>query len=52
MNRPPPYFPQSQLTPPDPNRYRKFKFIVGLSIVGFLIVLGALGYGIYRFFIN
>lgn len=50
MNRPPPYFPQSQLTPPDPNRYRKFKAVVALIIVGVLVVLGAIGYGIYHFF--
>ncbi|MGI9090819.1 MAG: hypothetical protein ACR2GG_06930 [Gemmatimonadaceae bacterium] len=48
MNRPPPYFPQSQLTPPDPNRYRKFKAVVALVIVGVLIVLGAISYGIYH----
>lgn len=48
MNRPPPYFPQSQLTPPDPNRYRKFKAVVGLVIFVGLLILGAIGYGIYH----
>lgn len=47
MNRPPPYFPQNQLSPPDPNRYRKFKII--LALAGLLLVLGGAGviYGIY-----
>lgn len=48
MNRPPPYFPQNQLSPPDENRYRKFKLIVAaIGIVLFLVLAGA-GYGIYR----
>ena len=47
MNRPPPYFPQNQLSPPDDKRYRKFKLFVGLSIVLLLVLLGAIGYGIY-----
>lgn len=51
MNRPPPYFPQNQLSPPDEKRYKKFKVIVGLMIFGLIILLGAVGYGIY-FFIN
>jgi hypothetical protein len=47
MNRPPPYFPQNQLSPPDENRYRKFKMIVaGVGILLFLILIG-LGVGIY-----
>ncbi|NNE97735.1 MAG: hypothetical protein HKN25_01810 [Pyrinomonadaceae bacterium] len=32
--RPPPYFPQSSLSPNDENRYRKFKLIVGALIAG------------------
>lgn len=48
MNKPPPYFPQNQLSPPDEKRYRKFKLIVGLVIFGLLILLGAVGYGIYH----
>lgn len=47
MNRPPPYFPQNQLSPPDENRYRKFKLIIGGLAVLILLVIGAVGYGIY-----
>lgn len=47
MNRPPPYFPQNQLSPPDENRYRKFKLIVAGSAIIALIVLGLVGYGLY-----
>ncbi len=46
-HRPPPYFPQSQLSPPDPNRYKKFKGIVALVILGALALLIAVGYGLY-----
>ncbi|MBX7054953.1 MAG: hypothetical protein K1X36_08350 [Pyrinomonadaceae bacterium] len=47
MNRPPPYFPQNQLSPPDENRYRKFKFVVaGLILLLIGLVVGA-GVGIY-----
>jgi hypothetical protein len=47
MNRPPPYFPQNQLSPPDENRYRKFKMIVaGASVIVLLILIG-LGVGVY-----
>ena len=42
MDRPPPYFPQSSLSPKDENRYRKFKIIVGiLAAAGILILIGA-----------
>jgi hypothetical protein len=47
MNRPPPYFPQNQLSPPDEKRYRKFKLIVGLLIFGLILLLAGVGYGIY-----
>lgn len=47
MNRPPPYFPQNQLSPPDEKRYRKFKFFVGLSIFVLVLVLAGVGYGVY-----
>ena len=45
---PPPYFPQSSLSPPDPNRYRKFKLVVGGIAVLFLVILAlAITGGIY-----
>ncbi len=47
MNRPPPYFPQNQLSPPDEKRYRKFKLIIGILAVVLLAVVGAIGYGLY-----
>ena len=47
MDRPPPYFPQNQLSPPDPNRYRKFKAVVAMIIVGAILLIGAIGYGLY-----
>lgn len=47
MNRPPPYFPQNQLSPPDENRYRKFKLIIGVVIfLASLLIIG-LGIGAY-----
>ncbi|MEO6590434.1 MAG: hypothetical protein ABIP06_14140 [Pyrinomonadaceae bacterium] len=52
MNRPPPYFPQNQLSPPDEKRYKKFKIIVGLMIFGLILLLGAAGYGIYYLISN
>lgn len=40
---PPPYFPQSSLSPPDERRYRKFKLIVtGLVILLLAIAGGAI----------
>lgn len=40
---PPPYFPQSSLSPPDEKRYRKFKLaIVGVALLVLLIIGGAL----------
>lgn len=47
LNRPPPYFPQNQLSPPDENRYRKFKLIVALLALLLIGLLAGLGYGIY-----
>ncbi|MGI8555569.1 MAG: hypothetical protein ACR2LT_04330 [Pyrinomonadaceae bacterium] len=47
MNKPPPYFPQGQLSPPDPNRYKKFKRTVALVIIGFLLILVSAGIGIF-----
>jgi hypothetical protein len=47
MNRPPPYFPQNQLSPPDENRYKRFKFVVaGLIVLLIALIVGA-GVGIY-----
>jgi hypothetical protein len=38
---PPPYFPQSSLSPPDEKRYRKFKLAVaGIALLVLLIVAG------------
>ncbi|HQU85629.1 MAG TPA: hypothetical protein PKY59_21015 [Pyrinomonadaceae bacterium] len=47
MNRPPPYFPQNQLSPPDENRYRKFKLIVAASVLALILILVGAGVGIY-----
>jgi hypothetical protein len=47
MNRPPPYFPQNQLSPPDEKRYRKFKLMVGAGIVAALLIVAAIGFGLY-----
>jgi len=39
---PPPYFPQSSLSPPDENRYRKFKLVIfGVGALVLLIVAAA-----------
>ncbi len=45
---PPPYFPQSSLAPPDKNRYRKFKLIVAVIIIGLILLLGGLTYGVWK----
>lgn len=47
LNRPPPYFPQNQLSPPDENRYRKFKFVVAGIILAAIALLTGIGAGIY-----
>jgi hypothetical protein len=47
MNRPPPYFPQNQLSPPDEKRYRKFKLIVGLLAAVLILIVAGAAYGIY-----
>ncbi|HET7114360.1 MAG TPA: hypothetical protein VFI57_11995 [Pyrinomonadaceae bacterium] len=44
---PPPYFPQSSLSPPDKNRYRKFKLVAVLLSVVLVAVIGAAGLGIW-----
>ncbi|HYW69840.1 MAG TPA: hypothetical protein VE961_02325 [Pyrinomonadaceae bacterium] len=43
---PPPYFPQSSLSPPDQNRYRKFKLIVAGIVLLLLLMLGGAVTGI------
>jgi len=44
MNRPPPYFPQNQLSPPDDKRYRNFKIIVAAIGIGLFVIIAALIY--------
>lgn len=44
---PPPYFPQGSLSPPDPNRYRKFKLIVAAVVIVLSLLLVGVGIGIY-----
>lgn len=47
MNRPPPYFPQNQLSPPGEKRYRNFKLVVAGLALALVIIVAAAGYGIY-----
>ena len=47
MDRPPPYFPQNQLSPGDENRYKKFKLVIGLLIFAAVLILIGAGVGIY-----
>jgi uncharacterized membrane protein len=47
MDRPPPYFPQSQLSPASDKRYKKFKLFVALAIFGLILLLIGVGVGIY-----
>lgn len=47
LNRPPPYFPQNQLSPPDDKRYAKFKLVIIGLIVGLLVILCGLVVGGY-----
>jgi hypothetical protein len=37
---PPPYFPQSSLSPPDEHRYRKFKLMIAAIVILLLAILG------------
>lgn len=46
MNRPPPYFPQNQLSPPSEKKYRRFKILVGIGIAALIAVLIGAGVGI------
>jgi len=43
---PPPYFPQSSLSPPDEKRYRRFKLMVAGAIIAILLIIGGLITGI------
>lgn len=43
---PPPYFPQSSLSPPDGKRYRKFKMVVAGVIFSVLAAVGGAVVGI------
>jgi hypothetical protein len=43
---PPPYFPQSSLSPPDKNRYKKFKLVVFGLILLLLVLIGGLVMGL------
>ncbi|MBA3770144.1 MAG: hypothetical protein H0X08_06575 [Blastocatellia bacterium] len=47
LNRPPPYFPQNQLSPADDKRYRNFKLIVGGLVILAVVLVTAIGFGIY-----
>jgi F0F1-type ATP synthase membrane subunit c/vacuolar-type H+-ATPase subunit K len=47
MKRPPPYFPQSSLAPQSEQRYKKFKLIIAAIVVGLLLLLAGIGFGIY-----
>ena len=47
---PPPYFPQGSLAPPDKNRYRKLKLIIGAVIVLLLLILGGVIWGLWQLF--
>ena len=42
---PPPYFPQSSLSPPDHGRYRKFKLAVFGAAVLLLLIVGGVVVG-------
>ncbi len=47
MDRPPPYFPQSQLSPASDKRYKKFKLIVALATLALILLLIGAGFGVY-----
>ena len=44
---PPPYFPQNSLAPPDDNRYKKFKLAVFVAGLVLVLLMGAIGVGIW-----
>ncbi len=43
---PPPYFPQSSLSPPDEKRYRKFKLVVAAVVLSALAAVAGATVGI------
>jgi hypothetical protein len=47
MERPPPYFPQSKLSPSDENRYKKFKLTIGIAIFALILLLIGAGVGVF-----
>ncbi|MEO6334061.1 MAG: hypothetical protein ABIO91_03685 [Pyrinomonadaceae bacterium] len=47
MNRPPPYFPQNQLSPPDEKRFKRFKILMGAGVAILILIVVGIGYGIY-----
>lgn len=44
---PPPYFPQNSLSPPDKNRYRRFKLAVFAIAVLLLLIVGGIVVGAF-----
>jgi hypothetical protein len=44
---PPPYFPQSSLSPPDEGRYRKFKIAVFGAGILLILLLGGIALGVW-----
>jgi hypothetical protein len=44
---PPPYFPQSSLSPPDKNRYRKFKLVIALITLTVVAGVAGVCFGIW-----
>lgn len=47
---PPPYFPQTSLSPPDKNRYKKFKLMVFGAVALLLLLLGGAVVGLIYLF--
>jgi hypothetical protein len=43
---PPPYFPQSSLSPPDESRYKKFRLVVFGAVLLALLLLGGAAIGL------
>ncbi|HET6893486.1 MAG TPA: hypothetical protein VFH31_20475 [Pyrinomonadaceae bacterium] len=45
--KPPPYFPQGSLAPPDKSRYRKFKLMMIALSVLLIGLVAVAGYGVW-----